>query len=108
MHNAPLAATMVPIAAVDVRNTLALDDRSTQHNIATFTVDWLLEQLGSNRLRVGITSIILAPSPFVAEACSRAINLAADPSIYLLDTFFSVWLDRVALLRNLIKTIDFL
>jgi hypothetical protein len=40
---------LVPIAAVDVRNTLALDGRSTQHNIATYIVDWLFEQLRSNR-----------------------------------------------------------
>ena len=49
----------------------------------------------------------LAPSPFVAQACSGAINLAADASIHLLDIFFSVWLDRVASSRNSIKTIDF-
>ncbi len=47
------------------------------------------------------------PSPFVAQACSGAINLAADPSIHLLGRFFSVWLDRVASSRNSIKTIDF-
>ena len=38
---------------------------------------------------------------------SDAINAAAQSSIHLLGGFFSVWLDRVASLRNLIKTIDF-
>ena len=49
----------------------------------------------------------LAPSPFVAQACSGAINLAADASIHLLRSDFFVWLDRVASSRNSIKTIDF-
>ena len=49
----------------------------------------------------------LANSPFVAQACSGAINLAAEPSIHLLRAIFSVWLDHVALSRNSIKTIDF-
>ena len=58
-------------------------------------------------LRVGITRIVFANSPFVAQACSGAIKLAADASIHLLGAIFSVWLDRVASLRNSIKTIDF-
>ena len=49
----------------------------------------------------------LAPSPFVAQACSGATKLAADPSIHLLQGTFFVWLDRVASSRNSIKTIDF-
>ena len=49
----------------------------------------------------------LANSPFVAQACSGATKLAADPSIHLLQSTFFVWLDRVASSRNSIKTIDF-
>ena len=49
----------------------------------------------------------LAPSPFVAQACSGAIKLAADPSIHLLRVIFSVWLDRVASSRNSLKAINF-
>ena len=49
----------------------------------------------------------MAPSPFVAQACSGVTKLAADPSIHLLRVIFSVWLDRVASSRNSIKTIDF-
>ena len=50
---------------------------------------------------------IFAPSPFVAQACSGALTAPVDASIHLLGGFFSVWLDRVASSRNLIKTIDF-
>ena len=49
----------------------------------------------------------LAPSPFVAQACSGATKLAADPSINLLHATFFVWLDRVESSRNSMKTIDF-
>ena len=45
----------------------------------------------------------LAPSPFVAQACSGAIKLAVDSSIHLLGVFFSVWLDIFASSRNSIK-----
>ena len=34
-------------------------------------------------------------------------SLAADASIHFLQSYFFVWLDRVASSRNLIKTIDF-
>ena len=46
-----------------------------------------------------------APSPFVAQACSGAIKLAADPSLHLLGGFFSVCRDLVALRRNPIRSI---
>ena len=49
----------------------------------------------------------LAPSPFVAQACSRAENFTAEPSIHLLWLIFSVWLNHVVSSRNSIKTIDF-
>ena len=62
------------------------------------------------KVRQGCFCVIarnLAPSPFVAQACSGATKLAADPSIHLLHATFFVWLDRVESSRNSMKTINF-